>query len=255
MNWPRAAPHVCALVLVAGWGGGCSRPEAAGDITVAAAANLTGAFAEIGQRFTRETGIRVVYSFAATTVLARQIENAAPFDVFASADTDQVDTLVRSGKLAPGSRAVYARGQLALWVPQPERIRIREWKDLAGPQVRYVSVASPSVAPYGQAAVDALRAAGLWEAVKPKIVYGNNISQAKQLAASGNADAALTAYSLVFREPGMVLPVDGKLHQPLDQALGILTESKKQRAARQFTAFVLGPEGRSILSRYGYRFP
>jgi molybdate transport system substrate-binding protein len=91
--------------------------------------------------------------------------------------------------------------------------------------------------------------------VQPKIVYGNNISQAKQLASSGNADTALTAYSLVFRESGAVIPVDGKLHRPLDQALGILTTSAKQRQAAQFTAFVLGPEGRSILSRCGYRFP
>src|ERR687887_2097625 len=109
-----------SLALVAS--SGCARKDAGagGEIVVAAAANLTDAFGEVGRRFTARTGVRVTYSFGATADLARQIENGAPFDVFASADVSHVDALAREGLLADGTRAVYARGRLVLWLP-PER--------------------------------------------------------------------------------------------------------------------------------------
>ena len=223
-------------------------------LTIAAAANLTAAFGEIGRAFTRKTGVPVTYSYGATSLLAQQIENAAPFDLFAAADTQHVDALIRNGKLLPESRAIYARGQLALWSPNPDRTPVRGLQDLASPAVRYIALANPSAAPYGEAAVAALRAAGLWERLQPKIVYGSNIIQAKQFAASGNAEAAITAYSLLLQDPGAVVKVDENLHQPLDQALAIVAGSHRRHEAARFAAFVLASEGRTILSRHGYRF-
>jgi len=170
---------------------------------VGAAANLTDVFTEVGRAFKAKTGVEVVFSYGSTAQLAQQIENGAPFDVFAAADTDHVDSLVSKGKLVSDSRAVYAIGQLALWIPKGEQSGVRELKDLARQSVRFIAIAQPELAPYGQAAVDSLKAAGLWDVLQPKVVFANNISQAKQFAISGNADAAFTAYSLA--------PVDGML--------------------------------------------
>jgi molybdate transport system substrate-binding protein len=216
---------------------------------VAAASNLTGAFDEIGRSFTEETGVEVIFSYGSTAALARQVQEGAPVDVFAAADARHLDALVESGRVIAETRAVYARGQLAVWAPGGG---VSSLKDLAQTQMKYVAIAVPELAPYGQAAVEALRAAGLWEAVKPKFVYAESVSQAKQLAATGNADAAFTAYSLVFREAGSVLRVDEKLHAPLEQVLGVVTGSERESDARRFVEFVLGAKGRAVLVQSGY---
>ena len=222
------------------------------EITVAAAANLTAVFQRIGPRFEAETGIHPVFSFASTAQLARQIENLAPFDVFAAADSEHVDELDREGLLLPGSRAVYARGVLALWIPPRSAARVSRIEDLTSPEVRVIAIAKPELAPYGQAAVDSLERLGIWEQAKPKVVFAENINMAKQYGASNNADAVFTAYSLVLDETGKVIRVDDKLHQPIDQELGILAKSEHQEAARKFVAFLLGGDGREMLTTYGY---
>ena len=223
---------------------GCA--QRAPGLTVAAASNLSPAFEEAGAEFTQQTGIPVVFSYAATAVLARQVSESAPFDVFAAADTIHLDQLVEAGYIE--SRAIFARGQLALWVPGSAAPAL---EDLAKPEIRFVSIAQPELAPYGAAAVEALKAAGLWEAVRPKLVYTSNINQAKQLAASGNADAAFTAYSLVMRESGAVV----RVHGSIEQAIGIVARSPHREAAVRFTEFVLSRRGQEILARNGYLAP
>src|SRR6202044_1852720 len=101
-------------------------------------------------------------------------------------------------------------------------VKIDSFKDLAQPGVKVVAIAKPELAPYGQAAVEALRGAGLWDRVESKVVYADNINMAKQYGASGNADAVLTAYSLVLKDAGKVIPIESRLHRPIDQALGII---------------------------------
>jgi molybdate transport system substrate-binding protein len=245
---------LCATLLFAA-GGAYAAPPPGAKLTVAAAANLTDVFAEVGSAFKAKTGIEVVFSYAATAELAQQIENGAPFDLFASADTEHIDSLVAKHKLTADSRAVYALGQLALWIPNGEQTGIRELKDLGSPKIRFIAVAQPKLAPYGQAAVDALTNANLWETLQPKVVYGNSISMAKQLASTGNADAAFTAYSLVLHDKGTVLKVDPKLYHPLEQALAIVASASQIEAAKQFRSFLLGPEGRAILAKSGYLLP
>ncbi|HWW75349.1 MAG TPA: molybdate ABC transporter substrate-binding protein [Pyrinomonadaceae bacterium] len=225
------------------------------EINVAAAANLTDAFAEVAKQFTAETGVRVVYSFGATADLAKQIENGAPFDVFASADVAHVDRLNDEGLLTPGTRSLYARGRLVMWTPPDGRVQVSSISDIARPEVEHIAVAKPDVAPYGQATVEALRALNLWGQAEPKVVYAQNVAQTKQFASSGNAEVAFIPLALVKPHEGRFIEVDERLHRPIDQALGVVRASGKQDAARRFTAFVLGDKGQAILGRFGYNKP
>lgn len=250
-----AAAGLMLALAALGLGGCRAAREAEGEeIVVAAAANLTDAFGEVGRRFTARTGVRVVYSFGATADLARQIENGAPFDVFAAADVKHVDALAAAGLLAAETRAVYARGRLVLWLPRADSAVARV-EDLSKPEVTRVAVAKPDVAPYGQAAVEAMRALGLWPRVEPKVVYAQNVSQARQFAATGNADAAFLPRSLVAAGAGKVIEIEGTLHRPLDQAAGVVRASGKQEAARRFVEFLSGAEGREALKGFGYEVP
>lgn len=225
------------------------------EVTVAAAANLIQVFQKLGPQFESETGIHPVFSFASTAQLTRQIENSAPFDVMAAADAEHVDELDRKGLLMPGSRAVYATGVLALWIPPGSQAAVSRIQDLALPEVRIIAVAKPELAPYGQAAVDTLHRLDLWEKVKSKIVYAENISMAKQYGTSKNAEAVFTAYSLVLKEPGKIIQVGESLHDPITQELGIVANSKHPIGAHRFADFLLTGKGRDILSSYGYKVP
>ncbi|MGI8655792.1 MAG: molybdate ABC transporter substrate-binding protein [Pyrinomonadaceae bacterium] len=226
------------------------------EIIVAAAANLTDAFASLGESWTKKTGMRVRFSFGATADLAKQIENGAPFDVFAAADVEHVAELERKNLLTQGTQKLYARGRLVLWVPLNEHHQpapIRRIEDLKRADAARIAVAKPDVAPYGRAAVEALRALNVWTLVEPKVVYGQSVTQAKQYAATGNADAAFVPLALVRQEPAeRIIAVDERLHQPIDQALGIVRASGKQAAARSFADFVTSEEGQSILRSFGY---
>jgi len=244
---------LCTTLVSIAWGVRAAPPEA--KLTVAAAANLTDVFGEVGSAFRAKTGIEVVFSYAATAQLAQQIENGAPFDLFASADTEHIDSLIAKHKLTGDSRAVYALGQLALWIPNGEQNGIRELKDLGAQKIHFIAVAQPELAPYGRAAVETMKNAHLWETLQPKVVYGNSISMAKQLASTGNADAAFTAYSLVLHDRGTIVKVDPKLYHPIEQALAIVASAPQIEKAKQFRAFLLGPDGRTILARNGYLLP
>jgi molybdate transport system substrate-binding protein len=226
--------------------------EQQAEINVAAASNLSDAFTELGQQFTRETGIRVVYSFGATADLAKQIENGAPFDIFAAADVSHVDALDRAGLLSPGTKALYARGRLVLWIPPDSPLSLARLEDVARRDVERVAIAKPDVAPYGLASVEALRALNIWSSIEPKVIYGQNVSQVKQYAATGNADVAFIPRSLVRAGEGRAIEVDSRLHSPIDQAIAIVKTSPRQALAQRFLTFLFSPQGQTLLQRYGY---
>ncbi|MCA1633513.1 MAG: molybdate ABC transporter substrate-binding protein [Acidobacteria bacterium] len=228
---------------------------ASDEIVVAAASNLTDAFEEMGARFGSREGLRVTFSFGSSADLARQIENGAPFDVFASADTEHVDALAGRGLLTEGTRVVYARGRLVLWLPPGGRARVERLEDLAGPGISKIAIARPEAAPYGRAAVEALKALNVWPEVEPKVVYGQNVAQAKQFAATGNVDAAFLPRALVKRGGGTSVEADARLHQPINQAAGVVRASRRQEAARKFLDFVMSVEGQALLRDYGYEPP
>ncbi|HEU5022352.1 MAG TPA: molybdate ABC transporter substrate-binding protein [Bryobacteraceae bacterium] len=223
------------------------------EVAVAAAANLNAVFKTLGPQFEAETGIHPVFSFASTAQLAAQIDNGAPFDVFTAADTEHVDALVKKSRIVPGSRAVYATGILALWIPPRSAATVSKPADIAQPAVKVIALAKPELAPYGLAARQTLQKLGVWKQVEPRIVYADNINMAKQYGSSGNADVVFTAYSLVLKEGGKVIPVDEKLHSPIEQALGIVAASKNQNAAKTFTTWLLTGRGRDGLRAFGYK--
>lgn len=235
---------------------GCTKPAvpASRTITVAAASNLTGVMDELAREFKKQTEIRVVLSYGSTAQLAQQVANGAPFDLFAAADTQHVDDLIGAGKLRPRSRAVYARGQLALWVPD-SKLGVTKIEDLLRTEVRIIAVAQPRLAPYGEAAIEALRNSRVWDKVQPKIVYANNINVARQYAASGNANAAFTALSLVKKAEGAVIQVEPSLYRPIEQALGIPADTANVEAAERFRSFLLGAQARRVLKSNGYEVP
>jgi len=201
----------------------------------------------MGDDFQRATGIPVKFSFAATGDLTRQIENAAPFDVFAAADIDHIRQLEKEDLLLPATVHIYARGQLALFG------RATSLQDLVTDKIRFVAIAKPDAAPYGRAAVEALKASGLWKQVEPKVVYAENINISRQYATTGNADAAFTAYSLVLHDNAVL--VDPKLYAPIDQGIGVIKSSPNTAAARRFVEYVTGPEGLRLLQKSGYNKP
>jgi molybdate transport system substrate-binding protein len=254
-NRIRVVYAVVAVVVVLL--SGCRRQPAgdapnAQEITVAAAANLTESFAEMAKQFTAKTGIRVVTSFGSTADLTKQIENGGPFDVFASADVEHVDELGQKGLIVPDSRAVYARGRLIIWTPPQGRVKISRIEDVASAEVKTIAIAKPDLAPYGKATVETLKALNIWPAVESKVVYGTNVSNTKQYAASGNADVAFIPLALVKNGEGQYIEVDERLHQPIDQALAIVNASSKQEKARRFVDYVLGADGQAILQQFGY---
>ncbi|HYL37602.1 MAG TPA: molybdate ABC transporter substrate-binding protein [Bryobacteraceae bacterium] len=249
----KGAVLVVALLSLAA----CRTEEASNstpqpEVTIAAAANLTDVFQRVGARFEQTTGIHPVFSFASTAQLAQQIENGAPFDVFAAADAQHVEELDRKGLLLSGSRAVYARGILALWIPPHSQARIDRIEDLAKTDVRFIAIAKPELAPYGEAAVETLQRLNLWQRIQGKIVYAENINMARQYGMSNNADAVFTAYSLVLHAAGRTIVVDQALHPPIEQELGIMATSKHPASAHKFADFLLHGEGRDMLRNSGY---
>ena len=234
----------------------CSSSDSRNDqpeLIVAAAANLTNVSSEIGQRFTDITGVRVIFTFGATADLAKQIENGAPFDVFVAADTVNVERLQRQGLLASDTPQIYARGRLVVWTPAGSQLRLQSIHDLAKPEFERIAIAKPDLAPYGAAAVQSLRNKGLWEQVRSRVVYGQNVAQVKQFAATGNAEAGFIPKALLKRDEGSFLEIDQSLHQPIEQAAGVVKNSSKQTAAQQFVGFLLSEEGQRLLEAAGYQ--
>lgn len=241
-----------ALLLFAlGSAAAQSKPE----VVVAAAANLTQTLQELGPGFEAETGIHPVFSFGSTAQLSQQAQNGAPFDVYLAADDEHVLELERKGVLQPASRTVYAQGMVALWIPPGGKSGLKRMEDLIAPEIRVIAIAKPELAPYGAAAVAALKRAGIWNQIQPKVVYAENINMARQYGALKNADAVFTAYPLVRNAGGTVIRVDPGLYPPLQQALGILARAEHPAAARKFVDYLLRGKGRDALLRDGYLPP
>lgn len=224
-------------------------------LTVSAAADLVYAFTDLGQAFEQQTGIPVVFNFGSTGQLAQQIEQGAPVDLFAAANISFVEELAQQGRVLPDTVALYARGRITLWTRSDSRLSIEAIEDLAQPAVRRIAIANPDHAPYGIAAREALQSAGLWDAVQPRLILGENVRQTLQYAESGDVDVAIVALSLSLQEEGRWVLVPQELHAPIDQALAVVTGSRNESAARAFVAFVNGPAGRPIMRRYGFVLP
>jgi len=230
--------------------------SSSGELLVAAAADLQYAFDEMGALFEKETGAKVTFSYGSSGMLAQQIEGGLPADLYSSANVEYVDRLRDKGLLIEDTQQVYAIGRLALASSTKAGVTVGELEGLLRPEVEKVAIADPGHAPYGRAAEEALRSAGLWDELKPKLVYGQNVNAATEYVRSGNAEAGLVALSLVIYEPAVTyVTVEKSLHQPIRQALAVVRDTKNEELARRFIALVRGPEGRAVLEKYGFVVP
>ena len=233
---------------------GCkNRPQAeSSELHVAAAADLIPAFEELGRQFEASHKTKVVFSFGSTGLLTRQIENGAPMDLFAAASIDFIEQLEQKGLIIPGTKAIYARGRIVLWTPKASTLKIEKVNDLTSNDVKRIAIANPDHAPYGMAARDALQATGIWDALKSKLIYADNVRQTMQFAETGNVDVAIIALSLSKESDGRWTLIPSDLHKPINQALAVIRGTKEEQAARAFATFITGTEGKAILQKYGF---
>jgi len=220
-------------------------------LTVAAASDLTNLEPGLLASFHKTApAIRVRFVTSASAVLAQQIENGAPYDVFLSANAQFVDRLTATRKIEPTSVVTYAIGRVGvLWRDG----KSHEISDLKADWVRFAAMPNPKLAPYGVAAEQALRHAGLWEFVRKKVVYGENVRQTLQLFDSGNADAVLTSDSLLQGRHPDLIPADW--HSPITQKAGIVTDTPHPAAAREFVRYLTTLAAQAVFARYGFSKP
>lgn len=234
-----------ALVSSAGRAG-------ADEVRVAVATNFAATMSALIERFEALTEHRVVASSASTGSHYAQIMNGAPFDAFFAADDERPRLLEEQGLAVPGSRFRYAVGRLALWSRQADYVDA-DGRVLETGSFRFLALANPDVAPYGAAARDVLVARGLWESLQSRLVRGQDIGQAYQFVATGNAELGFVAWAqLAQQEPdveGSYWLVPESLHQPIAQEAVLLRDLP---AARALMAFVQSPEARDIIRSYGY---
>lgn len=225
-------------------------------LTVAAASDLKAPFQKIAQKFEQQ-GYTVKLVFGSSGMLAEQIANGAPYDLFASANREFVDKLVAQGLIEAPTVAVYGYGYLALVVSAKREAPSSLSMDyLLEPSVQRISIAHPDHAPYGMLAREVLTRVGYWEQLRPKLVYAENVFSAGQLAQSGETEAGLVALAVAKALPDVrYAVVSPDLYTPLAQTLGIVSNAANREAALRFAELVLGPEGREVLRQSGIPSP
>src|SRR6266850_2591436 len=230
------------------------------EIAVAAAADLKFAMGELAANFEKQTGTKVNVTYGSSGNFFSQIQNGAPFDLFFSADVEYAKKLEAGGQAEPGTLYEYAVGRIVIWCPGDSKVEVAKegWNALLDASVQKIAIANPGHAPYGRAAVAALKKAGIYEKVEPKLVYGENISQAAQFVQSGNAQAGIIALSLAISPPmkdGRSWQVPAEMHPAIEQAAIVLKSAKNKDAARAFLEFVKSKEGRATLEKFGFVTP
>ncbi|WP_447977108.1 molybdate ABC transporter substrate-binding protein [Candidatus Nitrospira bockiana] len=230
------------------------------ELTIAAASDLNFAFKQLVADFEKATGTHVKLSLGSSGNFYSQIENGAPFDLYFSADIRYPQKLIEGGHAIPGSLYKYAVGRIVLWVPSRSPVPVEKGLEaLTDSSVRKVSIANPKHAPYGRAALSTLNHFKLYEAVKDKLVLGENISQAAQFVESGACDVGIIALSLAMaptmKAKGKYWEVPADAHPSIEQGAVILTRSTNQEAARAFLQFLKGLEGQEVMRRYGFVLP
>jgi len=238
-----------------------SPPDGPARLTIAAAANLKTAAEELKRGFEAEQpGVEVSLTLGASGTFFAQLQNGAPFDLFLSADREYPQKAVAAGLARAEDERVYALGKLVAWLPPGSTLDLerRGLAALVDPGVKRIALANPAVAPFGRATEAALRAAGVLEAVKERLVLGTSAAQAAQFATTGAADVAFLPLSLTFGKElvaGRAVPVPEALYPRIEQSGVVLSAARQPALARAFLAFVTGEKGRAILSRYGYGLP
>jgi molybdate transport system substrate-binding protein len=257
----RAAVSVvllAALLVPVGCG---PRPQPGRSISVAAAGDLKFALDEAVQAFGEaRPDLPVQVTYGASGSLFAQIENGAPFDLFLSADIDYPRQLRKRGLTVEGSEFTYAVGHLVLWVPRGSPLEIERGLDvLNDARSKKIALANPRFAPYGRAAVAALKSSKVYDQVKDRLVYGDNVTQAAQFAEKGAADVGLIALSLALapamRDQGRYWRIPTSAYPRLEQGGAVLAGAHNREGAEALRAFLVGEKGRAVLERFGFELP
>ena len=252
------AVAVClALISTSSW----TQEKAQPVLLVAAAADLNPALHDIAQHYEKKTGIRIKLSFGASGALTQPIENGAPFDLFFSADMDYPKHLIADDQADAASLYQYSLGKLVLWVPSnsPLDLEHQGMAVLLDSSVKKIAIANPEHAPYGRAAVAALKHAGLYDRLSDRFVMGENVSQAAQFAESGNAQAGFVAlaYALssAVRSLGRFWVVPADYYPALEQGVVVLNRSQHRKEAADFLQYLKTKEASAVLRKYGFTLP
>ena len=249
------------LILLAGIG--CLAPgiAQAGEVTIAAASDLNFVFKEVVADFEKKTGNTVKLSLGSSGNFFAQLSNGAPFDLFFSADIGYPRKLEEAGLAEPGTLYMYAVGRIVVWVPKgsPFDVGVLGIKALQHPSVKKIAIANPKHAPYGRAAVAAMEHFKVYEAVKDKLVLGENVSQTAQFIQTGGADIGIIALSLAvasaMKETGAFWEVPVEAYPRLEQGAVALKAAKDLKTARAFLDHIKSPEGTAVFKRYGFLIP
>ncbi|MCR4290230.1 MAG: molybdate ABC transporter substrate-binding protein [Candidatus Scalindua sp.] len=237
-------------------------PVHAGDnILIAAASNLRFAMHEICRDFQEENStIQTKVSYGSSGNFFAQIKQGAPFDLFFSADATYPELLEKDGLTAKETQKVYAVGKIVLWVPKGSKVDFdKGLQAVISSRVTKLAIANPRHAPYGRAAAESLRYYGLWEKVKGKLIYGENISQTAQFVHTGAADAGIVALSLAISptmlHEGRYWVIPDESHSDIEQVYVVLKKGEGKKSIRKFLDFIHGENGGKILSGYGFVIP
>jgi molybdate transport system substrate-binding protein len=230
------------------------------EIRIAAAADLRFAMGELAEHFQKQTETKVNVTYGSSGNFFSQMQNGAPFDLFFSADIEYPRRLEVAGLAEPGTLYEYAVGRIVIWTPVDAKVDVTKqgWNTLLDASIEKIAIANPEHAPYGRAAVAALQKAGVYESVKVKLVFGEDISQAAQFVQSGNAQAGIVAMSLAVSPAmrnGKRWEIPAELHPALEQGAVVLKDAKNRDSARAFLEFVKSVSGRAVLAKYGFAFP
>jgi molybdate transport system substrate-binding protein len=247
------------LVLVLGIVLAGAASAAAQELTLSVAISMKEVVEEVGRRFRRaRPGTVLHYNFGSSGELQKQIEAGAPVDVFISAAQGQMDELERKGLILSGTRRAFARNALTVIVPADSRLDLGAPADLLRPQVRRVVVGNPKTVPVGQYAQESLRALGLWEALRPKLVFAENVRQALEYVSRGEVEAGFVYVTDVaargsrVREAFRPAP---ESYRPVTYPVAVVSSSKHPSVAQAFIDLFAGPEGQAVLSRLGFQPP
>lgn len=234
---------------------GCGILAAQTTLRVAAAADLQPVLPALVSQFEQTSHRKVAVSYASSATLATQIINGAPFDVFLAADLSFPQQVIGAGLADESTPTTYARGTLVLWARNDQLRGPLTMQFLSSPAVTHISVADPLHAPYGRAAIAALHGMGVFDSLQPKLVYAENIAQAAQFAASGNAQCGLIsqtqAETQTLRNAGTFIAVPASAYPPIEQGAIVMRRAPQHEEAQKFLLYVLSPAGQKLLEAGG----
>ncbi len=234
--------------------------SAASVLRVAAAADLAICIDEINGTFAKSIGgADVKASIGSSGNFFAQIKNGAPFDVFLSADTHYPRELAKTGFADAATLIVYAHGQLVMWTNDPKLDVSAGFGLLTDPKIRRIAIANPDIAPYGRAAKTALERAGVWDAIKPKLVFGENVAQTAQFVETGNAQVGFVGISHIKSSDnavkGRAWQVPAELFPLIEQGGIVTAKGQSNSLAAKYLDFLRSDAGRTILLKYGFSLP